>query len=483
MQLTTQQQQVLARMAAFAGGAGRRIFLLKGYAGTGKTTLVGELVRRLETDGYTPVLLATTGRAAKVLQDKTGVEASTVHNRIYTFEGIESEGGQASEVDKDGQLVLNFPLKSRDEDIINPVYIIDEASMISHEPPAEGKTHTAKFGSGSLLDDLIKYAGNAKMVFVGDPCQLPPIGDNPFSSALSEKLLRERYGLQVETVELTDIVRQNRNSEILRLAAPFRNDVLRGNFVNYPKVQVPTGENAHLYRDDRELITAYLKTIQHADGFYKATMIGSSNAQCKRLNDFFRGSLYNKLEIQNGELLMVVQNSYVVRLVNGDQVLVEKVNYDSKRAGFTFLKARLRALHNGEVCETLLLRELLYNDQAGLRPEDAQKLIIDFDQRARAVGLKRNSDAYKNAMRVDPYLNALRAKFGYALTCHKAQGGEWPEVYLNINKSLYGWKGPLLYRWYYTALTRAQSNLHINDGWWIAQYDARNPKAYKRFIK
>jgi superfamily I DNA/RNA helicase len=176
----------------------------------------------------------------------------------------------------------------------------------------------------------------------------------------------------------------------------------------------------------------------------------------------------------------VVQNSYNVDLANGDQIILEKAAYDSTRAGFAFLKVKVRALHNDETYETLLIRDLLYNDQPGLQRQEVQRLMIDFDKRMRSNNIRRKSDTYREAMMNDPYLNALRAKFGYAITCHKAQGGEWPQVFLNIHKSVYGMQSEQLYRWFYTALTRAKEHLYVNDGWWVERFNQRRPDAAAR---
>lgn len=479
MKLTIHQQQAFDRLRTFLQNDQDQVFILKGYAGTGKTTLVGQVAALLKKEDRPFQLLATTGRAAKVLQNKTGYTAATLHACIYTFDDVAgvSDAGDAAAGE---QLQLHFNLRSNIFSHPKLVYIVDEASMISHEGAKAG--HTARFGSGSLLHDLLAFADGRKIIFVGDPCQLPPIADNPLSSALSAGFLRSELGLPVDEVELTEIVRQQGGSEILRLAQPFRDDVRRGSFVNYPKVPAPGGRQAMLLPDDRELVRAYVDRIR-GHRYHDAIMICHANWQVNRLNQHIRKALYPDWQLQERELLMIVQNSYSVDLANGDQVILERAAFDSKRAGFVFLKVRVRALHNDAVYETLLIRDLLYNNEAGLSREEVQRLLIDFDQRMRAKGIRRKSTAYKEAMFADPYLNALRAKFGYAVTCHKAQGGEWPHVYLNIYKSIYGMNGPALYRWYYTALTRAKEQLFLNDGWWVQGFDRRNPEAKRRFYK
>ncbi|MCB9282937.1 MAG: AAA family ATPase [Lewinellaceae bacterium] len=474
MQLTPHQQQAFDQLQKFLEDSIHQVFVLKGYAGTGKTTLVGLLADWLKKERRHTQLLATTGRAAKVLQNRTGHPAITVHSCIFAFDDIsgEPEQDQSSTLQTGGQLQLNFDLRPSDIDPKDMVYIIDEASMISHEPARE--SHTARFGSGRLLHDLFEYADGRKVVFVGDPCQLPPIAENPFSSALNAGFLNKILGVKARETELTEIMRQRAHSEILHLASPFRESVRHEQYEQYPKVIQPKEAQASLVPNEFKLVNDYVSRIRgHQYG--EAIMIGFSNWQINNLNQEIRKQLFPNTQLQPQELLLVVQNSYDVELANGDQIILEKAEPAGHKAGLSFLKVQVRALHNDEVYETLLIQDLLYNKNPGLTPEETQRLLIDFHYRMREMGIQRKTDLYRQFMRSDPYLNALRAKFGYAMTCHKAQGGEWPHVYLNIHKSIYGMPRPNLYRWYYTALTRAQQHLHINDGWWIQGFNARTP--------
>ncbi|MBV6428516.1 MAG: ATP-dependent RecD-like DNA helicase [Haliscomenobacter sp.] len=472
MLLTPHQKDAFAAIQSFLKSPDERVFVLQGYAGTGKTTLVGNVVRWAQHRDWHPVLLATTGRAAKVLHNKTGFPASTIHSAIYLFRRID-DGRKDDEPEEEwthdtGQLSLEFGLRSNNALPDNLLYIVDEASMIAHEP-ARGQ-HTARFGSGNLLDDFLQYTRKHKVIFVGDPCQLPPVSENPFSGALSPPFLRERFRLKVQSFELQEILRQNKNSEILFIAGKFRRGFLREDYEKWPKIPVPMGRSAHVVPDEDALVEGYIQTMKGGD-YAAAMMIGQANNQVYQLNTRIRQRLFPGQALQAGEMLMVVQNSYHVSLANGDQVVVEKVR-DNVRyfPGFTFMEVTVRALHDNEEYQTLLLKELLYNDQPSLGAEDARRLLIDFDQRVRRQGISRKSDLYRHLMMSDPYLNALRAKFGYAVTAHKAQGGEWPQVFLHIRKSLFGLPRPELYRWYYTALTRAQEHLYFNDGWWVQGY-------------
>ncbi len=460
-------------MQAFVHSDAQQAFILLGYAGTGKTTLLARLTDWLAEIDRPFRLLATTGRAAKVLQNKTARETGTVHGSIYAFDNVMGE-----EVKAGKQLQLNFQLRSNERVHPDTVFIVDEASMITHE--LSHAKHSATFGSGSLLNDFIAFLDGRKVVFVGDPCQLPPVADNPLSSALSTGFLRQNYEIEAQSAELQEVIRQGADSEILDLAGHFRRDILDRRFVKYPKVRAPSGRNASLHYDYNELLKAYVRRIRNQN-YAEAVMIGHSNYQIAGLNRQIRNMLYDHWELQPRELLLVVQNSYNVALANGDQVILEEAGFDSKRAGFVFLRVKVRALYNDELYETLLIRDLLYNQRAGLTSEEVQRLMIDFDQRMKKKGLRRNTEVYLKAIRSDPYLNALRCKFGYALTCHKAQGGEWPEVYLNLYKSVYVLRDEALYRWFYTALTRAREHLHLNDGWWVHGFDRRRARKRPRF--
>lgn len=476
-QLTDHQRTALEKLQAFAREADSRCFVLRGYAGTGKTTLVGRFVRWLEEQDIRPVLLATTGRAAKVLAEKTGRAAATIHSCIYQFDeldGLETPAGQT------GQLTLQFGVRERPRYGQPFVYIVDEASMIPNTATTGGEV--ARFGSGHLLIDFLAFTEGARVVFVGDPCQLPPISEESFSPALSPRYLHQRYGVAVRYAELTEIVRQEAHSEILELAGRFRNDIVRENYQKWPKLLAPRQETAFLHPNEGELVKVYLNHLQKRD-YREAIMITNANGHCRRLNHRLRLSLQGDKDLKEGELLMVVQNSYYVPLSNGDQVVVKKVRPGGRRGDFTFLKVILENVHTGATHETLLIRELIYNDYAGLQAAESRQLLVDFDRRAREAGLKRKSEAYQSAMRSDPYLNALRAKFGYVITCHKAQGGEWPQVFLNIQKSVFVQRDNALYRWFYTALTRASQHLHINDGFWVQGFMQRQPHLAIRQLK
>ena len=474
VQLRKGQQEALHKLQSFARDPQARAFVLRGYAGTGKTTLLGRYAQWLDDNGYTPVLLATTGRAAKVLQAKTGREAQTIHSCVYRFDEMDDAGSSGE------QLTLQFDVRQPPPDGEKNVYIVDEASMIANTATTGGQV--AKFGSGHLLIDFLQFTQGRRVVFVGDPCQLPPVSADPFSPALSPRYLRDHYRVAVQYAELAEIIRQEADSEILQLAGRFRRDIIHEHYVKWPKMAAPQGQQAHLCQNEQVMVKQYLQQMKKR-AYSEAIMVTNANGHCRRLNHKLRMQLQGDKNLVPGELLMVVQNSYYVPLTNGDQVVVKSVKPAGRRAGFGFLEVVLTDVDERHTYETLLIRDLLYNDHPGLTPDESRRLLIDFDQRMRKKGLKRKSEAYQKAMRSDPYLNALRAKFGYVITCHKAQGGEWPHVYLNIQKSVFVQKGNALYRWFYTALTRASDHLYLNDNFWVEGFNQRQPEVAKKQFK
>lgn len=472
MTLSPHQQEVFNKIVVFLEQNYKKVFVLKGYAGTGKTTMVRFIIEYLKKkNNINPVLLATTGRAAKVLQDKTGFQASTLHSQIYYLEGVEGkdDNGQDPWESSTGQLYLNFgvrPILLDDEK--RQVFIVDEASMLTHVPQ-EG-IHGSKYGSGSILDDFMGYTDRAQVIFVGDPCQLPPVSNDPYSSSLFADFLSKRYGCLAEEAELQEIHRQQEGSEILSMAFKVREEIYNPPVTKYPKIKVPQLKNSHVYFSEDLLLHSYMN-MYAPDDPTRCIMISYTNKKCQELNIELRRRMGKPAYIAPGDLLMVTQNSYTTGLVNGDQVLVLNIGRQEQRAGFTLLNVRLKSLHNDKIYETLLINELLYNNNPNIQPEEAKRLLIDFDTRTRNNQIRRNSQEYKKLMNSDIYLNALRAKYGYCVTCHKAQGGEWPHVFLHIAGTLFLRQPAEVRRWYYTAITRAQRHLHINNGYWIEGFD------------
>ena len=453
------------------------VIILTGSAGTGKTTLVGQLIDTLRASKTKVQLLATTGRAAKILQNKTGKTATTIHSAIYAFNSLKSTDDISHDKDLNineaGQLYLQFDLKFSRQEPEEQVeaYIVDEASMLTHE--TNSKAHTAQFGSGSLMNDLFHFCRGKKIMFVGDPCQLPPISHNINSIALDPYFIANQYNKRVGLVELTRVWRQAEGNEILKVATWYRDRIITKSAAKGMKIPPPEGLHIHTMKDQSAMMDKYLEVIGPDKDFNKATFLAHSNKSVHQINHQIRKRLNYSNAPQLGDLLSVVQNSYTTPLVNGDLVVLESIKEDVTRANLTFSRVRLRALHSGANYDTLLINELLFNSESSLNKEDAGRLLIDFDQRMRKRGVKRNTAAYKEGMRTDPFLNALRCKFGYALTTHKAQGGEWEEVFVAMDYPLTNMEGEAAARWYYTAFTRASHRLYINDGPWI---DSGAPK-------
>lgn len=469
--LTPEQEKALQALQAFVQSPDERVFVLKGPAGTGKTTLVKAVVDWLVDNQLLPVLLASTGRAAQVLAEKVGRTASTVHGLIYIFEDIveESAPGQDAWKSEQGQLVLNFSMKQNVTGPKKRVYIVDEASMIGHE--VEKQQYTAKFGTGSLLGDFIKFTAPEKVVFVGDHCQLPPVSKTPFSAALDLQFLATTYQIQGSSFELRQIMRQQADNPILELAGRYRWGIESETFEKYPKLSIRHNYSEHtvVYPTEASLVQAYVTRIQ-TQGLNAQVMLTNSNWKSLDMNRQIRAALGKTGVLAVGDLLMVVQNNYVVNLVNGDQVEVTAIHGREQQSGIPFLDVEVRSLANGFTFQTKLLEQFLDEEESSLPNYMAKKLLIDLDIRLRKQGISRKSDGYKDAMMNDPYFNALRAKFGYCITTHKSQGGEWPEVFLLIHKSVFGMRGATLYRWFYTALTRAREKLHLHRDWWIQEY-------------
>lgn len=463
IQLTPHQEAVFQQMKEFVRSDEQQLFILRGYAGTGKTTLVGFLLDWLKKErSHRAVLLASTGRAARILEQKTGFGAATVHSHIYTFDVIEGREQHKKDAWKSdtGQLVLSFGLKPSLESDTDKLYIIDEASMLSYVESQDSSL--TQFGSGNVLSDFLTFSGKNKVVFVGDPAQLPPpVGINPFSAALAPNYLSKTFGKKVVVGSLTEIMRQLADSHILQLATNLREEIKTRQFHNWEMTMNQPGRGIFHPFSQEVLFRRYLPLLQ--EDMRKPIVITHSNKQAFFLNQQIRQRLGHKnwFHLNEGAMLMVSQNSYDVELANGDQVILEKAEFVGKRAGFTFLEVELRGVEDGKKYKTYLLKEFLFRPEANLPIEDSKKLLIDFDKRARNRGLRRNSHEYKKMMLEDKYLNALRAKFGYAVTCHKSQGGEWPHVFLNLSETLDRLDGETRLRWLYTAVTRAQFHLDI----------------------
>jgi len=479
--LIEQQKKVFKALCDFVQNPNDKIFILRGYAGTGKTTLIGGFVKKLSNTDEESTLpfavLASTGRAAKILSDKTNMEVRTIHSLIYTFSELsddislfldEAEKEPSIRKDQHGQLLLVFKPQTYLGERRN-LYIIDEASMVSDKK--NPSTSNAVFGEGDLLGDLFKYDRKGKFIFVGDPCQLPPVNQKE-SPALEPEYLRNSYGMSVREYTLTEILRQKGDNDILQCAFNLRKlwqhcQMNVSGKQGFSPLPLKGYRHIRVYSSELGLVTQYIETVKQK-GYDYTTLICNSNRECNALSTFVRESIHGKREhIIVGDLLLVTQNNYIVDLVNGDLVVVLWIGEREYRAGMRFIKVEVEELSSKRKYRLLLLEDLLMNGQSNLNEEQHKNMIIDFARRMRERGIKPKTPQFKDMMLKDVYLNALRAIYGYALTCHKSQGGEWNEVFLYLEKSLYVRRGTELFQWAYTAVTRTKDILHIADNWLV----------------
>lgn len=469
--LTENQQEVFDKFKYFIKNDKQKVFILNGYAGTGKTTLISFFIDELRSQELKFELMASTGRAAKILTNATNTLATTVHSVIYTLRGFnqdieevarrqEESGG----VDKTGQLYLNFELKLKFPADGQYYYIVDEASMIAD---VEDKNPTqARFGDGKLLSNLLKYDPDGKFIFVGDECQLPPV-DQEISPALSPKYFKEQFNIDAVDCKLTQIMRQQADNTIIQAAQQLRNL-----YANPPKVKwgmLPLGgyEHIHLHSDVTSMINSYLEAISGRD-YEKSTFISPTNVKCYESNKMVRKSLGFIGLLQSGDLLLVTQNNLISGLLNGDLVVVEQVaNSRYQRAGLTFIQVEVRELATDRRVSQLMIEDILYGRKPNLTQAEQKDLFVDFFIRMKKNGIEKNDPPFNDRLADDIYLNALRCVFGYTLTCHKAQGGEWNEVFVDIARNLTLDATPAAYQWAYTAVTRAKEQLHIVDDFYI----------------
>lgn len=478
IRLTPSQQRAFDHLVRFANRSDspdvtpdpERIFILKGYAGTGKTTLIRTFVKYLDEHNMSYSLLASTGRAAKIMSNVVGREAHTIHSLIYIFndfnQSLEEVDRQRTESGQDstGQLLLDFEMKSpRDKESGPDFYIVDESSMISD---VEDKNATqAKFGSGRLLKDLLEYDPYARFVFVGDPCQLPPV-TQPESPALTPSWFRNYHATPWEA-ELTEIMRQTGGNDIALSAQKVRNLCTTPQTTKAAYFPLRNYRNIHLVHSEVEMLSRYVDDIRRY-GFNQSTLLTLSNKHCNELTSFLRPTLgITSPVVAVGDLLLVTQNNSLTGLMNGDLVTVEETGIAERRAGLTFMKVTVKELFTQNTYTQFLITEIVYQNQTNLSQLQQKELFLDFYYRMRERGYKQGSDMFKRLMMSDPYLNALRAVYGYALTCHKAQGGEWDNVYLDVPRNLPYVPKPYVYQWMYTAMTRASKELYTNDDYWV----------------
>jgi exodeoxyribonuclease-5 len=443
---TPGQDALIGQLADFIFDTGeKKAFIVKGYAGTGKTTLISALVKTLESVKLNTLLLAPTGRAAKVFSLYAGKPAYTIHRKIYR---------QKSSKDGFGPFVLNKNLFQ------NLIILIDEASMISNHLAED-----AVFGSGRLLEDIISFVRdgrNCRLILIGDTAQLPPVGVT-LSPALEKQSLAFYLPVYGEAT-LTDIVRQSGDSGILINATLVRNQINTGDF-SIPAFRFSGLPDIHFISGD-ELIEAIESAYSHF-GTEETIVLCRSNKRANQYNNGIRKQvLYREEELATGDLLMVVKNNYfwlaenadIEFIANGDIVQVVRIHKYTERYEFRFAYASLRMVDYDMEFEAWILLDALNAETASLNSADHKKLYYNVLEDFMHIEsrTKRN-----NMVKEDPFFNALQVKYAYAVTCHKAQGGQWKVVFIDqgyINKE----KIEVEYlRWLYTALTRASTALYL----------------------
>ena len=425
-----------------------QIMVIKGYAGTGKTSMLYSLTQALNQLKIRSVLMAPTGRAAKVLAGYTKMPAFTIHKKIYR---------QKSATDGFGHFALDKNLYK------NTYFIVDEASMISNET-----AENTVFGSGRLLDDLLEYVysgENCRLVLVGDTAQLPPVGLN-ISPALETAALEE-YGFGVKIFELTDVVRQAHGSGILSNATQIRkrigNEMPTSGF--FP---VTIDEFNDIERISGAELIESISSSYSKYGIFDTAVVTRSNKRANLYNKGIRGSiLYRENEIEKGDLLMVVKNNYfwvdedmkLDFIANGDIAEVVNIYKYEDLYDFRFANVCLRFIDYDDIefdCKIFL--ETLSIESASFTFEQNRQL---FDSVSEDYAEIRNKRERWKKVRENPYFNALQVKFAYAITCHKAQGGQWKAVYVDhgfVNEDILDTE---FYRWLYTAFTRPTEKLFL----------------------
>ncbi len=470
--LTYSQKRAYENFTNFLGDKDARVFILKGYAGTGKTTLIKKFVEDMDRQDVNFHLLASTGRAAKILSNTTKNVARTIHSEIYRFskinQDIESvvQKKEKNIVDSNGQLYLDFELCARDEEDEPGVryYIVDEASMVSDKE--ERSITQAIFGSGKLLRDLLEYDHNGKFIFVGDACQLPPVNDT-ISPALDSKYFLKEYEINAYESELTQIMRQAEDNDIVLSAQKVRNLYYNPQTWKWAKFPLRGYKNIHILDSQTELVNKYIEAVR-TYGFNAATMICLTNKQSSQTTQIVRpafGHLSTHIEV--GDLLIITQNNNITGLMNGDLVIVEEVGSRVRRAGLTFLQVTVKEIFTGRLCTQLMIEEVLYSNLTNVSKEQHTDMMIDFYYRMKERNINQKSDKFIEMMMHDPFLNAMRAVYGYSLTCHKSQGGEWDYVFLDIARQVPVLQKPYVYQWVYTAMTRAKKDLYIVKDFWL----------------
>lgn len=474
--LTSDQHNALEKLDSFLK-SDDRIFILNGYAGTGKTTLLKGFVEYLQSIDKRYQLMAPTGRAAEVITQKTGFTATTIHRGIYNFGYLEEI--EHGEDETDVTFLYKFNLRDN-ADVYNSVLIVDEASMVGNTLN-EGEFF--KFGSGYLLNDLIDYSKtqevstSSKIIFIGDSAQLPPVGMNS-SPALDLEYLNNTYGIEGSMVEMKEVKRQDADNGILNSASKIRQCLTSGFFNDFD-----------LRENKRDLFNpAYHEFLD----VYKAEtsdkiIICYKNKTALELNKQIREDKFGEdLHIQKTDTVIIGANNYKLGIMNGEFAIVSEVSpnivsrdvrFNLKGGGKHTEKLTWREVtlvfpersEENKVVSSYMLENFLYGGRELTRTEHLA-LYIDFKQRNSKI--KKGTEEFKEALINDEFINCIKLKYGYAVTCHKAQGGEWNNAFVfwdrgskadhnfyDLEHNSSGKTNSDFYRWAYTAITRASKKL------------------------
>ncbi|MDO4958149.1 MAG: AAA family ATPase [Prevotellaceae bacterium] len=422
------------------------MMLMRGSAGTGKTSLVAAMVQTLTSLRQKVVLMAPTGRAAKVLSISSSMPASTIHRKIYRQKALM------------GDFNLNDNLHT------DTLFVIDEASMISSFSMSE-----TGFGSGSLLDDLVEfvYSGrNCRMLLIGDTAQLPPVGEDESPALISEILYG--YGATLFECDLAEVLRQSQQSGILYNATNIRQLIQHEDATELPKIRFRGFDDIERLSGN-ELIDT-LSDSYSRKGIDDTIIITRSNKNATMYNNGIRAQVLDREELlERGDQIMVVKNRTLSKsngsqngpsfIANGDKAIVMRVRNFRELYGFHFADATLRFPDYDDFeLDTILLTDTLQSDAPALTQEQSTALFKAIEEDY--ADIPRKADRMK-AIREDEYFNALQIKYAYAVTCHKAQGGQWSHVYIDQGYMTDDMLTPDYIHWLYTAITRGKEKVYM----------------------
>lgn len=448
-QPTVKQDIFFSKISEFvSSSAQNEIFVLKGYAGTGKTTVISTIVNNLVEIKKKYVLLAPTGRAAKVIANYSGKPAFTIHKKIY-FPKKGKAGG------------VSFTMQTNKH--TNTIFIIDESSMIS-----DVDSDSKMYANGSLLDDLISYVysgQNCKMILLGDTAQLPPV-QLDISPALNTDTLSLNYNKEVISIEFDEVMRQEENSGILYNATELR-ELLKDSFITDFQFKLKGFKDIVRLVDGYEIQDAINQSYSNYS-IEDTCFIVRSNKRANQYNQQIRAKILGKeSELSAGDLLMVVKNNYFWLketdeagfIANGDIVEVLEIRSIKELYGFRFAVVKIRMVDypNQRAFDTILLLDTITSESPSLTYEESNRLYQEVMK-----DYENETASYRKLLKIksNEYFNALQVKFSYAITCHKSQGGQWNTVFIEQPYLPNGIDRDYI-RWLYTAITRAKDKLYL----------------------